>query len=161
MTTIHTFDTIYIHGKAPLRKRLQSRKYCGPYQWSPTEVGKGRGFYSSSADALVMGDGPISLRLEYANDHIRSRVTGYYCDRDGDGDTLKPVIARLPHGRGFLAGWTMGAGMCGAVDGSIYDDESSAAYAAHSLAEYDAERSCDAEECGDVIDDDETDEDEV
>lgn len=145
------FKTIYIHtyqtsdGHTPtLAERAKMRKTCGPYQWTPAQPGKGRGFYSSSRNELVMGDGPVSLRLDLANDHLTGRLShtnGYYCDSDGDGDTLTPVIARLTHGRGFLAGWTMGAGMCGSIGASVYEDVTEAAHAAHSMAEYDAEQS--------------------
>ena len=92
---------------------------------------------------------PIALRLEEANQHLSysrlSNINGYYCDMDGDGDTLQPIIARLPHGRGFLAGWTMGEGMCASLDGHIWTDEEEAARAAHDLAEHDAERSREAQ----------------
>lgn len=142
------FTTIYIHTyqtrdghKPSLRERLEMRKTCGPYQWTPTTPGKGRGFYSSSRNQLEMGDATFRLRLELANDHLRGRLArtnGYYCDLDGD-TTLTPVIARLPHGRGFLAGWTMGAGTCGALDAYVYSDVRDAAGAAHQMAENDAE----------------------
>lgn len=147
---------------APLAKRLEShRGPCGPYRWKPTKAGSGRGFYSSSRDRLAMGDAPLRLRLEDANDHLRGSRTadtlGYYCD--GDGDTLQPIIARLPRGRGFLAGWTMGAGMCGSLEPDIFADETDAALAAHSIAENDAERNREYEaahhcdECGDWCED--------
>lgn len=137
------FREIFLHNfSRPLKARAESRKYCGPYRWRPSEPGKGRGFYSSR-DPLIMGDAPLSLRLEWANDHLRgsrlSFTSGYYCDPDGMGDTLQPVIARLPRGRGFLAGWTMGGNMCGSLDSCIYSDETEAAYSAHSMAESDAE----------------------
>jgi hypothetical protein len=139
----------------PLAERAKARKFCGPYQWSPTRPGKGRGFYSSTRDALTIdrAGSTFSLRLESANDHLRgtrlARTTGCYCDPHGDSDTLQPIIARLPHGRGFLAGWTMGAGMAGSVSGEIYGDETDAAYAAHALADYDATASREAQEIAD------------
>ena len=130
------------HGR-PLAARLASRKYCGPYRWAPAAPGTGRGFYSGSS-ALDMDSHGSSfrLRLEDANDHIRDRrnqIRGYYCDSDCT-DTLQPIIARLPRGRGFLAGWTMGARMCASLEGYIYPDAESAASAAHCVAEYAAER---------------------
>lgn len=132
----------------PMRQRLESRKHCGPYYWTPTKPGAGRGFYQSSKGLHCDKAGAtFDLRLEEANDHLQgsrlSHITGYYCDRDGDGDTLQPIIARLPRGRGYLAGWTMGAGMCAAIDCGIYATPEDAAHAAHSKAEYDAEESRD------------------
>jgi hypothetical protein len=84
----------------------------------------------------------LALRLEDANDYIRDRrryVSGYYAD-DYQDATLEPIIARLPSGRGFLAGWTMGANMCGTLESEVYPDEESAASAAHCAAECAAER---------------------
>lgn len=143
--TIKTFDTIYIHYKGSMKERLEMRKHCGPYMWSPSPAGQGRGFYSTSADMLVMGDGPIKLRMKLANDCLPSysrlsRITGYYCDEHGDGDTVKPVVFTLPNQRGFLAGWSKGEGMCGSVAPGIYESEHEAALGAHALTENDAER---------------------
>lgn len=147
------FPEIIIHDYTrPMGDRRQARKFCGPYRWQPTAPGKGRGFYSSQSDALKMdrAGSTLDLRLESANDHLSgSRLSftdGYFCDLDGDGDTLQPVIARLPRGRGFLAGWTMGAGMCGSLDSTVYDEEADAAFAAHRLAESDAESNRDRQE---------------
>ena len=144
------FQEVILHDfTKPLAKRAADRKFCGPYRWTPSEPGKGRGFYMASKGLACARHGAgFDLRLELANDHLgQSRVDGYYCDRDCDGDMLQPIIARLAHGRGFLAGWTMGAGMCAAMDTDcIYNDAESAAYAAHSKAEYDAEESRDREE---------------
>lgn len=127
----------------PLADRLKARRYCGPYRWAPAKPGSGRGFYSgpSALDMDARGSS-FRLRIEDANDHIRDRrnqIRGYYCDSDCI-DTLQPIIARLPRGRGFLAGWTMGAGMCASLEGDIYPDAESAAGAAHDVAEYAAER---------------------
>lgn len=137
---IHTFDTIYIHGfetsngKPPsLKERAEMRKVCGPYQWTPSEPGKGRGFYQSSK-GLRMGDSTFKLRLESANDSLSGRLSmidGYFTDEDCSSDTLKPIIARLNHNRGFLAGWTMGKGMCASLDADVYETAEEAAMAAH------------------------------
>lgn len=131
----------------PMAKRLKSREHVGPYYWSPTEPGKGRGFYQSSKGLFCDKSGStFDLRLEEANDHLRgsrlAQINGYFCDEDGEGDTLKPIVARLPHGRGYLAGWTMGRGMAASLDCScIWDDIEDAARAAHDLAESDADDS--------------------
>lgn len=145
----------------PMRKRAESRKVVGPYYMKPMQPGAPRGFYMEGRGFAPAKHGAcFDLRLEEANDHLPHsgrRAIGYYCDESQD-DTLQPIIARLPHGRGFLAGWTMGAGMISNIDpGTIYSDEESAAYAAHSMAEYDAEESRDAarKECSEA----ETDED--
>jgi len=47
---------------------------------------------------------------------------------------------RLPHNRGFLAGWSIGEGMISEIEYTIYDDERDAALAADSIAEEVAER---------------------
>ena len=131
---------------------LAKRKGHSPYYWCPSPSAKGGiGFYSSSQDALAMdrAGSPVNLRLEWANDHIEhswtARTIGYHASPYGDGDTIQPIIARLPvaeasRGRGFLAGWTMGAGMCGTLEPEIYSEERDAAYVAHSIAERAADR---------------------
>lgn len=130
--------------KRPLKERAQTRRRVGNYRWTPSAPGKGRGFYMASNGYAMAGHGGgMSLRIEPANDHLRgsrlSRIDGYY-DRDGiGGSTLQPLIARLPNGRGFLAGWTMGAGMCASLAPDIWPDEESAAVEAHRMAETDAE----------------------
>jgi len=138
------FDTIALldYGR-PLADRKAARRHVGPYKWRPSAPGKGRGFYSGS-HALTMDPrgSSLALRLEDANDHLRDRrrfVSGYYAD-DYQDATLEPIIARLPSGRGFLAGWTMGANMCGSLGPEVYADSESAASAAHDAAEYAAER---------------------
>lgn len=137
------FKTIYIHTGGSLPERLKLRKHCGPYQWTPAEPGKGRGFYQSSK-GLSMGDGPLDLRLKLANDcedvgRDLSRIDGYWTNEDCD-ESLTPIIALLPRSRGFLAGWTMGKGMYASIGAEIYDSEREAARAAHHDAEYAAER---------------------
>lgn len=135
------FSEIILHDTTrPLAARLASRKVCGPYRWRPAAPNKGRGFYCD--DSEQCGDGSIRLRLEDANEHLAGRLShtsGYYCDADGHGDTLQPIIARLPRGRGFLAGWKMGPNMCATLAADVYLDETDAACAAHSMAESDAE----------------------
>lgn len=135
----------------PMAKRAESRKVVGPYYSAPRKVGSGIGFYMGSDGQMAKHGAGIRLRIEEANDHLRgsrlSHVNGYYCD-DFESDTLQPIIARLPKGRGFLAGWTMGEGMCASLDSHIWPDEAEAARAAHGEAERDAERQrdCQAEE---------------
>lgn len=132
--------------KTPMAKRLASRQHTGPYYFSPAKPGTGRGFYQSS-DYMACGDSTFDLRLDYANTHLRgfrfARVEAYWCDEDGS-TTLTPIVARLPHGRGFLAGWSMGKGMLANIDSTIYRDIEDAAMAAHDMAESDAEKERDA-----------------
>lgn len=138
-----------INYSRPLAERAKARKTVGPYRWTPAKAGGGRAFYQAP-NALRMDPrgSSLDLRLSYANEHLSgrlSRTTGYYADACGI-DTIKPIIARLPHSRGFLAGWTMGEGMCAALDSDIHDSEEEAAMAAHDMAERDAEKSRESEE---------------
>lgn len=141
------FAQIILHDLSKsLQSRAKGRKFCGPYRWAPSKAGQGRGFYTGPDGQCARHGAGFRLRLEDANAHISGRLsmtTGYFCDGDGDGDgdTLQPIIARLPRGRGFLAGWTMGEGMASALGASIFEDEASAAYEAHRMAERDAEAS--------------------
>lgn len=130
--TLHNLDTSAAY-------RLNQRKSAGPCQWHPQRPGKTRGFYVTSA-GLACGDGPFRLRLEYANDLLprysrTARVESYWADDDG-WTAFVPIVARLPRGRGFLAGHTLGHGMSSCVESSIYRDAEDAAYAAHSMAEF-------------------------
>jgi hypothetical protein len=144
---IHTFEgNSRLKGIDALKDRLRMRKHCGPYRITPfnrtrDNARTGVGFYQASK-GLSMGDAIVDLRLVLANDVLkRSRIadiTGYYCDEFQE-QTMVPIIARLAHGRGFLAGWTMGTGMCGHLDGYIWDSEEEAARGAHSIAENAAE----------------------
>jgi hypothetical protein len=125
-----------------LRERFAQRAFTGPYYWSPTEPGHGRGFYQSTRGLMCDKAGSsFDLRLELANDYctVRLRFARYCADNDCF-DELTPIVARLPKGRGFLAGWTMGAGMCAALDSDIYETAEDAALAAHDMAERDATR---------------------
>jgi len=134
----------------PVRERHS--KGVGPYYWQPTEPGKGRGFYSQSTGKksrdggpVIMTDSVIDLRVELARDilreagHSRTADTfGYYTDACCDS-TMYPIVARLPHSRGFLIGWTMGPGMCGSLEPTLYSDAEDAARAAYSHAQHCAE----------------------
>lgn len=81
------------------------------------------------------------LRWEWADNAAQSiHHTGWYTDEYGDGDTIRGLVFRLPHNRGFLAGWSMGEGMASIVAYEVYPDEVSAALAADDIARYAAER---------------------
>ena len=60
---------------------------------------------------------------------------GWFTDEYGDSDTIRGIVFRLPHGRGFIPGWSMGESMCGEMEYDIYEDELECAHAADSLAE--------------------------
>jgi len=85
----------------------------------------------------------FDLRYCHANEVLTgsnlSSITSYACD-EFDDQYIEPIVVRLPSSRGFLAGWSMGAGMLASVDHDLYEDAGLAAYAAHSAAEYAAER---------------------
>lgn len=128
-----------------LRQRLQDRKTgcTGDYYHSPTPNNrKGCGFYLTSSDAL-------GLRYQWADDVISLRHTGWYGDDFGD-TTIRGIVLRLPRGRGFLAGWSMGVGMASSIDYSpIFDNPEDAARCADSMAESAAERERDYRETDD------------
>jgi len=132
--------------KGSLSKRLEKAKapsFCGPYYSAPKPAGRGHGisFYLDS-------DFAPGLRWEWCDqvEGVRIRHTGWFTDEHGDTDTIRGLVMRLPKGRGFLAGWSMGSGMASAVDCEIYADASDAAYAADCLAERAAERERDYQE---------------
>lgn len=139
-------EIVLINFRRSLAARRDARKSCGPYRWTPAKPGAGRGFYQASTGGLRMdpAGSSFSLRLEWANDILpagsRLRfVNGYFCDEFEDC-TMVPIVARLPRSRGFLAGWTMGAGMCASLDATIWETAEEAASAAHDEAERAAER---------------------
>ena len=112
---------------------------CGAYHFSFNANDKGQGFYLG--DELLW-----SLRWEWCDVVIRSiRHTGWFTD-EYQSETIRGVVFRLPHGRGFLAGWSMGEGMASAVDRYVWDDEKDAARAADDMAERAAERAAEREE---------------
>jgi hypothetical protein len=131
-------------------KRLADAKrpVCGPYYHSPKPGGKGAGFYLGDCKwGVAVGDGNFALRAKWCDevDGVRINHTGWFTDEFGDGDKIRGLVFRLPRGRGFLAGWSMGEGMCGSVDFDIYDTEAEAARAADSMAENQAEAEREAE----------------
>lgn len=143
-----TGTTIHLHDwRKPLRARLESRRYVGPYQYTVPTPGPtaGRGYYASDDNgASETRDSMFRLR---ACEPPRRFDHGWYCD-DLQHDSIRPVVLRLPHGRGFLAGWTMGAGMASTIEPGLYLDEKDAWRAADSAAESaaEAEREYQAEE---------------
>ena len=118
------------------------------YYHAPTPItgrgDHGRGFYLAS-------DGAPGLRWQWADDvHRAIRHKGWHTTPHGDGDTIRGVVFRLTHGRGFLAGYSMGEGMASSVEYSIYTEDVDAARAADEMARIAAERemeACESEDC--------------
>lgn len=121
----------------PLLERAASRKHVGPYLWSPAVPGTGRGFYMQhDTSELRCADHGAGFRLRVI-EGSRSFAFNEF------GDSYTPIVLRLPHGRGFLIGATMGAGMCAHFEpGVFHGDEYEAMYA----AEQEAHRSAEAQE---------------
>lgn len=121
----------------PIRERHKGS--CGPYQWCPTSAGTGRGYYASRDDGTPDRTGAgFDLRPVRTFDPI----TWWY----GGGETTDPfypVVLRLPRSRGFLAGWTMGKGMCATIEPDIYETEEEAIRAAEHEANRMAEQEAD------------------
>lgn len=162
MTLFETTITLHDFSR-PLADRARSREYCGPCQWLAAgahagDRATGIAFYAECAargsDCIEMArHGSRScLRLEWANDVLPSysriaNTVGYFCDAadehgtpDPSGDVYRPIVARLPRGRGYLAGYTMGgAGMVGFLERYVWDTIEDAALAAHDAAERAAE----------------------
>ncbi len=131
----------------PVRKRHS--KLCGPYYFEPGKPVCGvhpgiGGYLCRRFGTYELREGSNTrLRIEFARDILKGTrqadTIGYYTD-ESQSETMKPVIARLPRSRGFLAGWTLGENMSTSFDGHIWDDIESAAYGAYSEAEQAAER---------------------
>jgi len=122
--------------RASMAKRLERARnpVCGHCYHSPTPAQAGRGFYLES-------DGMPGLRWEWADKFCRPiGHTGWFTNEFGDGEKIRGLVMRLPKGRGFLAGWSMGEGMASSLSGDIYETAEEAARAADSKAESVAER---------------------
>lgn len=137
--------------KEPLHKRLEEFKkgtrrpgLWGYRQNSPASLEsqqeRGRSFYGES-------DFAPGLRFEYCDQvpHVRGiDHKGWYTDPDGFHEVIRGVVFRLPHNRGFIAGWTMGESMISEVEYSIYDDIYDCAHAADDMARRIAEKELEA-----------------
>lgn len=127
----------------PLRQRLEEYKRDksrsgGYFKTEPCPNNQSRFFYLDS-------DFMPGLRWKYC-DVISARYLGkishrgWFTDEYGDGDKIRGIVMRLPHGKGFLAGWTMGENMISVIEyDEIFDDECRAAHVADSLAKHAAE----------------------
>jgi hypothetical protein len=119
------------------------------YSTNPTVGANEMGFYLGS-------DFAPGLRWDWCDevDGVRIDHTGWFCDEFED-NKIRGVVFRLPHGRGFLAGWSMGESMASGVDYAIHDDVRDAAYAADGIAEHRAD--CEREYQASQQDEEETD----
>lgn len=117
----------------PIMDRLEDRRRVSPYYVTPTQATtEERSFYLDS-------DFMPRLRWQWCDDITRAiKNRGWFCD-DLQLDTIRGVVFRLPHNRGFLAGWAMGEGMFGGLSVYIWDNEIDAAHAANQEAERIAE----------------------
>lgn len=116
----------------PLGKRL-----CTAYSKTIVPILPGRpadgwSFYLDS-------DFAPGLRWQYADEVAKIRHKGWFCDEHGD-QTIRGIVLALPHGRGWLAGWTMGEEMSSCVERGIYDDQEEAGQIADECARIAAER---------------------
>lgn len=123
---------------------------CGPYyfqtcdlpgtpggDWKPDARGGFSGYLSKCETEINEGS-RARLRVVDAREFYPHAET--YCAGEWSDNEFRPIIARLPPGRGFLAGWTMGAGMLTSFDCEIHATEREAARAADAEAQAAAER---------------------
>lgn len=135
----------------PLKQRRQRYKDTGPYYFTPgplitraADVPQTTGGYLNQ-DGTVIDEGSfVRLRVQAAHDveDANIRHSGWFTDDDGSGETMYGIVARLPKGRGFLRGYTMGPQMISGLDRSyIYGPEElrDAAHAADHMAKRAAE----------------------
>lgn len=122
-----------------LAKRLAEFKLhkepvtSGYYQDNPCPNTDGKMFYLDS-------DFMPGLRWSYCDEVDGARIDhkGWFTD-DFCAEAVRGIVFRLPHGKGFLAAWSLGESMIGEVEYYIYEDEVTAAYAANKEAESQAE----------------------
>jgi len=135
-------QTIAMLARGPLSKRLaefkqtHGKRVCGPYYRTQPDANPSRAFFYLESDFMP------SLRWEWADEVEGSRIshTGWFTDEYGDGDKIRGIVMRLPRGRGFLAGWSMGKSMASEIDYTVWDDAVDCARDADRMAERAAER---------------------
>lgn len=108
------FDKIYlIDFKRSLRDRQKDRQFTSGYYWNPS-AGRGDvGFYLGRNSRMDQYGSRVSFRLQFPDSR------SWWCDPHGDAK-LTPIVAQLPHQRGFLAGWTMGTMMASSLERDIH-----------------------------------------
>lgn len=102
---------------------------------TPIMAGTGTNFYLAS-------DLAPGLRWQWADQvpNVRGINHKGWCTNEyGDSDTIRGVVFRLNHGKGFLAGWSMGEGMASTLEPEVIEDIFEAAHRADRLAELAAE----------------------
>lgn len=125
-------------GTMATRLARYKRPICGNYYSAPNPLFHPRdmkqGGYHQNGDLF-------GLRWKYCDDVAHPiRHTGWFID-DFQDWKIRGVVFTLPHGRGFVIGWTMGEGMAACIDYSnIYHDENGAAFSADSMAQKVAEK---------------------
>jgi len=115
-------------------KRDHGRKACGPYfRTEPASNPIGTFFYLDS-------DFAPGLRWEWCDEVSGAQIRhhGWFSDELQD-QTIRGFVMRLPRGRGFIAGWSMGEGMASNLDYTVWDNEVDAARYADRMAERAAE----------------------
>jgi hypothetical protein len=124
-------------GTVPERIERMRRPRSGPYYHAPKPENAGIGSFYLESDFAP------KLRWQWCDevDGVRIDHEGWFCDREGEGAKLRGVVYRLPRGRGFIAGWSMGEKWSSTSEPHIYKCEREAAYAANRLAENAADRS--------------------
>ena len=127
--------------KGSFKKRISDAKnrVCGQYQLQPSPI---TGRKELATSFYLESDFQPGLRWQWADEvsGVSIRHKGWFCD-DFQDQTIRGLVFRLPQGRGFLAGWSMGKEMASTVEyDCTYDTERDAALAADSLAENAAKR---------------------
>lgn len=141
-------EIVMLDHRRSLAERRRSRRTCGPYRWRPCPPNSGRGFYVSSHDPAAMDEAGSSFRLRFGP--ARAHWAGAQSWRGGFGlDAWTPIVARFNHGRGFLAGASLGRGMCAFIDRAIFDDPVDAAFAADDAAREAADADAEADQVDD------------
>lgn len=119
------------------KKDKKGRTFTATYYHAPPPLVDGM---SHPGQGFYLDDHGAPERRLWADEveSVRINHTGWFTDDQYD-EKIRGLVVRLPHGK-FLAGWSMGIGMCASVEGDIYDDIKEAAYAADSIAEDTAEK---------------------
>jgi hypothetical protein len=127
--------------KAPTKYRKS--RLCCAYRTAPKPLTRDTQFTSFYLGDD--GDFQPGLRMQYADEVVNLSHQGSFAD-DYESDTIRGVIFKLPKGRGYLAGWTMGPQMISQIQyDAIYESCRDAAYAADELARVAAEESREAQ----------------
>lgn len=126
------------------RLARRSPVMCGKtYQPSPTPLDR-----EARRRFFYLDDHALPFTRWTWCDEVNNRIshTGWFTDESGDGDKARGLVVRLPHGRGFLAGWSFGDGMAGEIGRLVITDEWEAARIADGMAELAAEACLDADD---------------